>query len=164
VGRLVGGRADASAGGGEGRRRGRPEGGLVFAGRQYEFGDGAVGASALASAQAKGDLGLVRALALGASATRWSAWPSGSATPRARVADKVLAIVFHISAFVALGFEHSVANMCFLPMGVLIREYAPAAFWQQTGASAADFPAVTWTDALVHNLLPVTAGNLAVDR
>jgi formate transporter len=50
--------------------------------------------------------------------------------------------------------------MYFLPMGVLIREAAPEAFWEQTGASAADFPAVTWTDALVHNLVPVTAGNL----
>jgi formate/nitrite transporter FocA (FNT family) len=33
------------------------------------------------------------------------------------VTDKVLAIVFPITAFVAAGFEHSVANMYFLPMG-----------------------------------------------
>jgi formate/nitrite transporter FocA (FNT family) len=36
------------------------------------------------------------------------------------VTDKILAIVFPISAFVACGFEHSVANMFFLPLGVAL--------------------------------------------
>jgi formate transporter len=36
------------------------------------------------------------------------------------VMDKILAILFPISAFVACGFEHSVANMYFLPIGVAL--------------------------------------------
>lgn len=36
------------------------------------------------------------------------------------VADKILAVVFPITAFVACGFEHCVANMFFLPMGALL--------------------------------------------
>ena len=36
------------------------------------------------------------------------------------VADKILAILFPISAFVACGFEHSVANMYFLPIGIVL--------------------------------------------
>ena len=61
--------------------------------------------------------------------------------------DKILAIVFPISAFVALGFEHSVANMYFLPMGLLVRE----------GDGAGH---VTVADAALGNLVPVTVGNV----
>lgn len=69
------------------------------------------------------------------------------------VADKILAIVFPISAFVAAGFEHSVANMYFIPLGLLVRD----------AAAFADVPhlaALTWSGFL-RNLLPVTLGNLA---
>lgn len=59
------------------------------------------------------------------------------------VADKVLAIVFPISAFVAAGFEHSVANMYFIPLGLLL---------QQDGA-------LEWS-GLARNLVPVTLGNI----
>ena len=76
------------------------------------------------------------------------------------VTDKVLAVIFPITAFVAMGFEHSVANMYFLPMGVLIRDHASAEFWASAGASRGDFPDLTWGDALVANLLPVTLGNV----
>lgn len=62
------------------------------------------------------------------------------------VTDKILAIVFPISAFVAAGFEHSVANMYFIPLGILLSGSGPAApdWW---GFAA--------------NLLPVTLGNIA---
>jgi formate/nitrite transporter len=65
------------------------------------------------------------------------------------VTDKILAIVFPISAFVAAGFEHSIANMYFIPLGILLSHGAPA------GAS---FP--TWW-GLASNLVPVTLGNIA---
>lgn len=68
------------------------------------------------------------------------------------VADKILAIVFPISAFVAAGLEHSVANMYFIPLGIFVRD----------NAAFADVPhlaALTWA-GLFHNLLPVTLGNL----
>jgi len=76
------------------------------------------------------------------------------------VTDKVLAVVFPITAFVALGFEHSVANMYFLPMGVLVRDHGSPEFWAQSGLDPADFPDVSWADAVVANLLPVTIGNV----
>ena len=40
------------------------------------------------------------------------------------VTDKVLAIIFPITAFVAIGFEHSIANMFFLPYGILLDDFA----------------------------------------
>jgi formate transporter len=133
---------------------------VLYVARQYEFGDGAVGTTALRIAESKSDLGFGQAVALGALCNAlvclavWLCYSARSVT------DKVLAIIFPISAFVALGFEHSVANMFFLPMGVLIREHAPAGYWAQAGVSPAQFPDVTWVDAIVRNLLPVTIGNV----
>lgn len=60
------------------------------------------------------------------------------------VADKILAIVFPITAFVACGFEHSVANMYLIPLGIFLSEGAGAPTW----------------GGFLHNLLPVTLGNL----
>ena len=133
---------------------------LMLAARQYEFGEGAVGLSALRIAENKASLDVTQAVALGALCNAlvclavWLCYGARSVT------DKVAAIVFPISAFVALGFEHSVANMYMLPLGVLIRERAPDRFWEQAGAVPSDFPSITWVDAIVHNLLPVTVGNV----
>jgi formate transporter len=65
------------------------------------------------------------------------------------VVDKIFAIVFPISAFVAAGFEHSVANMYFIPLGILLRD----------GSHLANAELLTWA-GLVSNLVPVTLGNI----
>lgn len=68
------------------------------------------------------------------------------------VTDKAVAIVFPISAFVAAGFEHSIANMYFFPIALLIKASgAPL----PAGAEAIDLP------AMFTNLGPVIAGNIA---
>jgi formate transporter FocA len=133
---------------------------LVFAGGQYEFGDGAVGSSALTIADAKATLGFGQAVALGIMCNALvclAIWLTYSARS---VTDKVVAIIFPITAFVAAGFEHSVANMFFLPMGVLVREQGSDEFFEASGASAADYADVTWANVIVDNLLPVTIGNV----
>ena len=66
------------------------------------------------------------------------------------VTDKILAVVFPISAFVAAGFEHSVANMYFIPLGILLEPHV----------ASLGSPALSWTD-LLSNLAPVTLGNMA---
>jgi formate transporter len=53
-----------------------------------------------------------------------------------------------VSAFVAAGFEHSVANMYFVPLGMFIK-----------GEMAGDFSALTW-GAFALSLIPVTIGNV----
>lgn len=145
VGNLVGGVATAL---------------LVFASKQYEFGDGSVGVNALTVAETKTSLGFGQALALGVLCNALvclAIWLTYSART---VTDKILAILFPITAFVAAGFEHSVANMYFLPIGVLVRDHASSHFWHLTGKTAAGFGDVTWGNALVSNLLPVTIGNV----
>ncbi len=74
--------------------------------------------------------------------------------------DRILTIVPPIAAFVAAGFEHSIANVYFIPMGLFIKAGAPESFWSSIGKTAADFPELTWGNFFVGNLLPVTIGNM----
>lgn len=68
------------------------------------------------------------------------------------VVDKAVAIVFPISAFVAAGFEHSVANMYFIAVGILLRDTVDA-------SAIAGIGALDWS-GYVRNLVPVTLGNI----
>ncbi|MBO0236681.1 formate/nitrite transporter family protein, partial [Vibrio parahaemolyticus] len=45
------------------------------------------------------------------------------------LADKLLVLVLPVAMFVASGFEHSIANMFMIPLGIMIKEFAPAEFW-----------------------------------
>ena len=133
---------------------------LVYLGGHHTFGNGTVGMAALATANAKTGLGFVQAVALGTLCNALvclSVWLTLSARS---VADKVLAIVPPIAAFVAAGFEHSVANMYFIPSGLFIKAGASEAFWTQVQHTPADYPNLTWERFLVGNLLPVTIGNI----
>lgn len=69
------------------------------------------------------------------------------------VTDKVIAVVFPVSAFVAAGFEHSVANMYFIPLGILLKHSGFAA------ADGIDAGSLEWA-GFFGNLLPVTLGNI----
>jgi len=131
---------------------------FLYLSRQYTFGGGAVGLAALEIARAKTGLGFVQAVVLGILCNAlvclavWLCLGARSTT------DKILAIVFPISAFVAAGFEHSVANMYFIPVGLLIK--TDSVFLTTIGKSAADYSGLTWTSFVLVNLLPVTLGNV----
>jgi len=132
---------------------------LVFLSGQYAFGGGAVGKTALAIAAAKAQLPFGEALVLGILCNVLvclAVWLSYSART---VIGKVVAVVPPVTAFVAAGFEHSVANMYFLPMGLLIKWGAGEGFWQAIGAMPADYPMLT-AGAAVANIVPVTIGNV----
>ena len=72
------------------------------------------------------------------------------------VTDKIVAIIFPITAFVALGFEHSIANMYFIPAAILIKN-SPQLFQTITQTGAEN---LTWQSFIVINLIPVTIGNI----
>jgi formate transporter len=129
--------------------------GLVFLGKQYAAGAGSVGAAALTIAVGKVNLGFVQALALGMLCNVLvclAIWLTYSARS---VADKILAIIFPISAFAAAGFEHSIANMYFVPYALLLKAYDPAF----VANSKIDISSLTWGSFFLKNLLPVTLGN-----
>jgi formate transporter FocA len=133
---------------------------LVFASGQYTFGQGAVGAAALVTANAKAGLEFWPALVLGILCNALvclAVWLSFSART---TTDRILAIVPPVAAFVAAGFEHSIANMYFIPLGLLIQAGAPAAFWTAIGQTAESYASLSWSNFLFNNLLPVTLGNI----
>ncbi|HEY5984426.1 MAG TPA: formate/nitrite transporter family protein [Anaerolineales bacterium] len=132
---------------------------LVFLSRQYTFGGNAIGIAALRTAVAKCELGFLQAIALGVLCNAlvcMAIWLTFSA--RSTI-DKILAIVFPIAAFVAAGFEHSVANMYFIPYGLLVKDFDPA-FIGKISAQVPHLESLTWDAFLLHNLLPVTIGNI----
>jgi formate transporter len=134
--------------------------GLVFASRQYTFGGGAVGAAALGAANSKSGLDFFQAIALGILCNAlvciavWLCYSARSTT------DKILSIIFPITAFVAAGFEHSVANMYYIPMGLLIKNFAPETFWVAIKHVPADYANLNAFNMFANNLIPVTIGNI----
>lgn len=137
----------------------------VFLSRQYTFpsgtaSTGAIGLNMLSIGEAKTSFGFVEAVALGVLCNAlvclavWLCFSARSTT------DKILSIIFPISGFVAAGFEHSIANMYFIPVALFVKEWGDPAFFQAIQRTAADFPHLTWRNFLIANLLPVTLGNI----
>jgi formate transporter len=128
--------------------------------KQYTSAGGSIGANALGIATAKCNLGFVQAIALGLMCNAlvclavWLCMSARSTT------DKIVATLFPITAFVAAGFEHSVANMYFIPVGLFIKAFAGGGFWEAIGKTAADYATLTWGAFFLKNLLPVTIGNV----
>lgn len=71
------------------------------------------------------------------------------------VVDKILAIIFPVSAFVAMGFEHCVANMFFIPAGLIIKQMGGMEV-----SSALNLDSLTTIQFITSNLIPVTLGNI----
>ncbi|MEZ4529354.1 MAG: formate/nitrite family transporter [Desulfobacterales bacterium] len=71
-----------------------------------------------------------------------------------QVIGKIFAIFFPIMGFVAIGFEHCVANMYFIPNGIFLSQ------WAGIAPAGLDLSTLTWTAFLIGNLLPVTIGNI----
>ena len=129
---------------------------LVYFSGHWLGNSGAIGAKALAIANGKVNLSFIQAFTSGmlcnilVCLAIWLCYSSRSVT------DKILSILFPITAFVAMGFEHSIANMYFIPAGLLLKNN-PEIVSQLNGA---DLSNLTMNGFLVDNLLPVTLGNM----
>lgn len=110
--------------------------------------DGAVAAQYVRIAAAKTALPFVTAFASGILCNVLVCLAVWMAMAGRSVVDKAVAILFPIAAFVAAGFEHSVANIYFIPMGLLLQ-----------GTAGIDAPTITLA-GMVRNLVPVILGNV----
>jgi formate/nitrite transporter len=132
---------------------------LMFYTRQYTFGSNAVGIAALKTAVGKVSLDFWQAIALGILCNALvclAVWLTYSARS---TMDKIMAILFPITAFVAAGFEHSIANMYFIPYALFIRGLDPE-FVSKIGDKVTDLDQLTWSGFFLNNLIPVTIGNI----
>ena len=121
----------------------------------WKTGDGALGAAAVKTAYNKVALSFGEALWRGIGCNWLVCLAVWMALAARQIIGKIFAIFFPIMAFVAIGFEHSVANMYFIPTGILL----------MNGAGYGSVPGVDpnilgWVNFLWRNLLPVTIGNI----
>ena len=130
---------------------------LIYLSNHWLMADGAVGAKAIVIANAKVNLSWTEAFSRGilcnilVCLAIWLCFAGRS------VVDKVVAIIFPITAFVAMGFEHSVANMYFIPAGLTAMQQADLAM---LAGENLDLTSLTISSFLINNLLPVTLGNI----
>jgi len=128
--------------------------GIMFGGGLWKVGEMGVGIRALEIALSKCNLGWWEAFFRGIGCNWlvclaiWLAMSSNS------VVGKIFGIYFPIMAFVASGFEHSIANMYFIPMGILLKNTLVAA------KAGLDLANLSWGGFFLRNLIPVTIGNI----
>jgi formate/nitrite transporter len=132
---------------------------LVFVAGQHGFDGGVVGRTALAVASAKAALPTVQLFFLAllcnvlVCLAVWMSFGARTTT------DKVMVIFPPVAAFVAGGFEHSIANLYLLPYALAVKAWAGPEFWATAGDGAATYWALTASSAL-HNIVVATIGNL----
>jgi formate/nitrite transporter len=128
--------------------------------KQYQSASGMVGMNILNIAKVKCELHFTQAIASGilcnilVCLAVWLCFSSRSIT------GKIISIVFPITAFVTCGFEHSIANMYFVPMAIMVHNQQDATILTLMEQSGLNYDAVNWTDYFINNLLPVTLGNI----
>ena len=121
----------------------------------WKTGDGALGASAVTVALKKCSLGFNEALFRGIGCNWLVCLAVWMALAARQTIGKIFAIFFPIMAFVAIGFEHCVANMYFIPTGIFLK------YWGNIPSIIAiDTGLLTWLGFFWKNLLPVTIGNI----
>ncbi len=127
---------------------------MVARSGRLDAGDGSIGIRAVSIAESKLTLPFDEALISGVLANSLvclAVWMSLSARS---VIDRVIAVVLPVSAFVAAGFEHSIANMYFAPVAIFHRH------WTDNPAALSAGEHVDWSNFMIDNLIPVTIGNV----
>ncbi len=132
---------------------------MMFFTKQYTFGSDAVGITALRIAVAKCDFGFVQAIALGVLCNALvclAVWMTYSART---TLDKVICVLFPITAFVTVGLEHSIANMYFIAYALIVKGFDPE-YMARVADRIPNLEVLTWKAFFINNLLPVTIGNI----
>ncbi len=133
---------------------------LVTAAGLYQLDEGQWGLNALNIAQHKLHHTTVQAFALGILCNLlvclaiWLTFSSANAMTKAAMT------IMPVAMFVSSGFEHCVANMFMVPLGIVIQNFAPDSFWQQVGVTASQYSDLNVTQFITANLIPVTLGNI----
>ncbi|MGE0083304.1 MAG: formate/nitrite family transporter [Desulfococcaceae bacterium] len=120
----------------------------------WKTGGGALGESAVKVAYAKVHLSYMESFVRAVGCNWLVCLAVWMALASRQVIGKIFAIFFPITGFVAIGFEHCVANMYFIPNGIFLNQ------WAGIAPAGLDMTTLTWTAFLIDNLIPVTIGNI----
>ncbi|GBC60452.1 histidine kinase [Desulfonema ishimotonii] len=120
----------------------------------WKVGGNALGAAAVKVAYAKVHLSFGEAFVRAVGCNWMVCLAVWMALASRTVIGKIFAIFFPIMGFVAIGFEHCVANMYFIPNGIFLSH------WAGVVPAGLDISSLTWGAFLVNNLIPVTIGNI----
>lgn len=131
---------------------------MMFQSGLFTSGADVLGAVTIKIAAYKTGLGFMPAFYLGIMCN-WlvclAVWLSYGADT---MAGKIFGIFFPIWLFITSGFEHSVANMYYIPAGILAK--ANEHFVELSHVSTEALNQLTWNGFFIHNLIPVTLGNI----
>ena len=134
---------------------------LVLKTGQLKYTEGLLGGFTIKIAASKTGLIFRKAFIMGILCNWLVCLAVGMAYGAKDVAGKVLAIFFPIWLFVTSGFEHSVANMYYIPAGIMAK--ADPLFMDKAlelGVTLQQMEALNWRSMFLANLLPVTLGNI----
>ena len=123
--------------------------GIIYYGNVWKFGDAALGAKIVAVAERKCSLDFVEAFVRGVGANWLVCLGVWMVIATGDVAGRIMACFFPVMTFVALGLEHSVANMYFIPLGLFLK-----------GSAGVATHVMSWQTFLINNAIPVTLGNI----
>ena len=133
---------------------------LIMLSSQYMNTNGQWGLTALNVAQHKIHHTFIEAVALGILCNLMVCLAAWMAFGGRTMTDKALIMILPVAMFVASGFEHSIANMFMIPVGIAIQTLAGPEFWQAIGADPAKYADLTIGHFIINNLIPVTIGNI----
>jgi formate/nitrite transporter len=119
----------------------------------WKTGNGLLGETAVRVAHVKVHLGFWEAFVRAVGCNWLVCLAVWMALASRQVIGKIFAIFFPIMGFVAIGFEHCVANMYFIPTGIFLNH------WAGIAPAGLDMNSLTWTAFVINNLIPVTIGN-----
>jgi formate/nitrite transporter len=133
---------------------------MVWLGDGWQLAGDEVGVSALSIAATKTSLSFEVVLVRGILCNVLVCLAVWLAMAGKTLVDKVFAIIFPIAAFVAAGFEHSIANMYFIPQGMLLKDEADVAARAQEAGISPEQLASLDVSGLLNNLAAATIGNV----
>ncbi|WP_079900034.1 formate transporter FocA [Salmonella enterica] len=133
---------------------------LIWLSGEYMTANGGWGLNVLQTADHKMHHTFIEAVTLGILANLLVCLAVWMSYAGRTLVDKSMIMILPVAMFVASGFEHSIANMFMIPMGIVIRYFATPEFWEAVNLSPADFNQLTVMNFITDNLLPVTIGNI----
>ncbi|AYF22138.1 formate transporter FocA [Vibrio parahaemolyticus] len=133
---------------------------LVTAAGLYQMDAGQWGLNALNIAQHKLHHTLLQAFALGVLCNLLVCLAIWLTFSSANAMTKALMTILPVAMFVSSGFEHCVANMFMVPLGIVIANFAPESFWASVGVPASQYADLNVAHFISANLIPVTFGNI----